>query len=99
MASRWSGMTTLKCSRCTMLPTTCASRSNCLSFSGAFMALVYSPDALCEIGVVGGHLARHRPAQQLELPGRGGRRAGHRRRRVIAEPGLVPDVLAAVDRK
>src|SRR5713101_9332060 len=32
-------MQQLKCSRWTMLPTSCVARSYCLSFSGAFMAL------------------------------------------------------------
>src|SRR5687768_10387457 len=89
-------MTTLKCSRCTMLPTTWASRSYCLSFSGAFMALVYSPHAFGEIGIVGGDALRHAGAQQRQIVGRGRRGDRHRGWRVVIKTGLAADVAGFV---
>src|SRR5688572_25830970 len=89
-------MQTLKCSRWTMLPTTCASRSYCFSFSGAFMALVYLPHSPGEIGVVRGDRFCHRPAQEPQVLG--GRRRRHRylRRRIEVEAGIGADVVSFV---
>src|SRR5688572_15226994 len=89
-------MQTLKCSRWTMLPTTCASRSYCFSFSGAFMALVYLPHSPGEIGVVRGDRLCHRPAQEPQVLG--GRRRRHRylRRRIEVEAGIGADVVSFV---
>src|SRR6185503_20196849 len=96
VASRWSSITTLKCSRWTMLPTTWASRSYCLSFSGAFMALVYPPHTTGEIGVVGRNPLGYAAAQQRQVLG--GRSGGHRhcRRRVVLEAGLASNVTRLV---
>src|SRR5688572_32796344 len=90
-------MITLKCSRWTMLPTACASRSYCFAFMspGAFMPLVYSPDALREIGVVRGYLLRHLAAQRPEVAVGGGRGLLHFTRQVVVEAGAVADVLDA----
>src|SRR5687768_4247248 len=88
-------MITLKCSRCTMLPTTWASRSYCLSFSGAFIWLVYSPDPFCEIGIVGGHRLGDRAAEQVEILGTRWRgQSGVPR--VKVEAGLGPDIPGLV---
>src|SRR5712692_3925616 len=88
-------MTTLKCSRCTMLPTTWASRSYCFS-SGAFMALVYPPDASREIWVVRGDLPSHHAAQHGKLLRRRDGRQGHLGWRVVVEPGVGADVPGLV---
>src|SRR5512145_3980 len=94
-------MHTLKCSRWTMLPTARASRSYWLSFSGAFMTLVYSPDALREIGVIGGDGFRHRPAQQGQFFSAGRRRyrdfwrGVERKTRVGADVALLVQALKA----
>src|SRR5512145_3050481 len=85
-------MHTLKCSRWTMFPTAWASRSNCLTFSGAFMALVYSPHSLCEIGVVRGDALGHRPSQEGELVGRRNRSQGDALGRVVIEPRFGADI-------
>src|SRR5260221_1574331 len=70
-----------------MLPTSCVARSY-LSFSGAFMALVYSPYAFGEIGVVSCDRLRYRTPEQAQfLPGRG-RRQGNLGRGVEIEPRL-----------
>src|SRR5512145_2567235 len=89
-------MHTLKCSRWTMFPTAWASRSNCLTFSGAFMALVYSPHSLCEIGVVRRDPLGHRPAQQGELVGRRSRSQGNAFRDVVIEPRFRADITLLV---
>src|SRR3954470_24715719 len=62
-------MMQLKCSRWTRLPTFSAARSNCFIFSGAFMALVYSPHPFCEIRVIRRDLPRHRAPEQVQLGG------------------------------
>src|SRR4026209_2175769 len=79
-----------------MLPTTWASRSYCLSFSGAFMTLVYPPHAMGEIGVVRCDPPGHAAAQQRQVLG--GRNCGHRHpnRGVVIEPGLATDVARLV---
>src|SRR3954470_9445605 len=69
-------MQQLKCSSRTRLPTSCVARSYCLSFSGAFMALVYSPYSFSEIGVVLQDRLRHRSPQRLQFLFR--RRQGER---------------------
>src|SRR5688500_2356333 len=89
-------MQTLKCSRCTMLPTTCASRSYCFRFSGAFMALVYLPHSPGEIGVVRGDRLRYRSPQEPQVLGRRRRRHGDLRRRIEVEAGIGADFLAFV---
>src|SRR5687767_12527474 len=85
-------MQTLKCSRWTMLPTARASRSYCLSFSGAFMALVYSPHAFREIGVVGGDGLRDRAAQPVEVFGAWRRRPRYLLGDVKRKAGVGADV-------
>src|SRR5918992_2749827 len=89
-------MQTLKCSRCTMLPTVRASRSSSFSFSGAFMRLVYSPDTFREIGVIRGDRLRHWAAQKPQVFGA---RLGGQRRfvlKIVVEPGLGPDIARFV---
>src|SRR5574341_1036543 len=88
-------MQQLKCSRWTMLPTSCVARSY-LSFSGAFTALVYSPHAFGEIGVIGGDRLRDRAAQQREILGRRGRRQRGFLERIVIEPGRAADVARLV---
>src|SRR3954462_448580 len=80
-----------------MLPTSCVVRSYCFSFSGAFMALVYSPDALRKLRIIGREAPRHRAAQQLELVGGGRRRQRHLRRGNEIEARDRPDVELFVD--
>src|SRR5256885_7707150 len=78
-----------------MLPTVCAARSYCRTFSGAFMALLYSPDLSREIRVIRRNFPGHRPAQQLQL-------FGARRRRlprpsaVEIKPGAVAHLVRRV---
>src|SRR5688572_8134637 len=74
-----------------MLPTSWVARSY-LSFSGAFMALVYSPHSFREIGVIRGHQLRHRSAEQLQFVFTGWRRQRHVRRGIEIEARLRPDV-------
>src|SRR5947207_8418049 len=75
-----------------MLPTVCAARSYCRTFSGAFMALVYSPDLAREIRVIRGDLRRHRPPQQRDLFRRGPRRLA-RASAIEIEPGALAHFL------
>src|SRR6185503_6390339 len=89
-------MQTLKCSRWTMFPTACASRSYCFSFSGAFMTLVYSPHAFREIGVVRGDGLGHRAAQQRQVLRRRRGSDSNLGRGVIFEPRLPADVARLV---
>src|SRR6266581_684565 len=84
-------MQQLKCSRWTMLPTSCVARSY-LSFSGAFMALVYSPYAFGEIGVVRGDQPRDGAPQQVQFFGGGRRRQRHVSRRIEIEAGIRANV-------
>src|SRR3954454_2882541 len=71
-----------------MLPTSSLVRSYCFIFSGAFMALVYSPDSFCEIGVVGRKLPRHFRPQKGNLR-LGRRRADLRGRRIELKAGEI----------
>src|SRR5262249_49311148 len=79
-----------------MLPTMWASRSYCLTFSGAFMTLVYSPDAFSEIGVVRRHFVRHGAGQQVEVLRAGIGREGCLGRGVVGEPGVGANVTRLV---
>src|SRR3954466_6212747 len=79
-----------------MLPTSCVERSY-FSFSGAFMALVYPPHSLCEIGVVRGDQLRDRPAQQFKILFRWYRRQRDFLRRIEVEPCFAAEVALLVD--
>src|SRR5688572_32701935 len=89
-------MHTLKCSRWTMLPTARASRSYCLSFSGAFMTLVYSPHAFREIGVIRGNELSDGPAQEGQVVRSWRRRQRDLCRGVKRKPGFGADVARLV---
>src|SRR5688572_9587498 len=96
MARRWSGMTTLKCSRCTMLPTAWASRSYCFTFSGAFTGSLHAPYAARELRVIGCHLLGNGAAQKLEFFLRGQRGTRHLAGGIVVEARGTAHILAVV---